>query len=66
MLIPTNDAFTGVNAADLSSMAIGDSLTLSGSTWDSGTEANTETAITIPGPGFSKVMKPTFKMDLPV
>lgn len=52
MLVRTNDAFTGVNAADLGGMGVGDSLTISGPTWDSGTEANTETAVTIPGPDF--------------
>lgn len=52
MLVRTNDAFTGVNAADLSAMAVGDTLSMNGPTWDSGTEDNTETAATIPGPGF--------------
>ena len=50
MLVNTNDAFTGVNAADVSNMAIGDAKTFMTVTWDAGTEANTETAATMPGP----------------
>lgn len=49
MFIITNDAFTGTNAANISDMDVGDSMTISGPTWDSGTEANIETASTIPG-----------------
>ncbi len=52
MLVHTNDAFTGANAVDVSGMAVGDSRTLTGPTWDSGTEANNETRSTIPGPDF--------------
>lgn len=52
MLVRTNDAFTGANGADISNMSVGDTRTMTGPTWDSGTEANTETAVTIPGPGF--------------
>ena len=50
MLVNTNDAFTGVNALDLSTFNVGDSRTLAGPAWDSGTEANTEVAASIPGP----------------
>lgn len=50
MLVNTNDAFTGVNALDVSSMVVGDSVTLNGNSYDSGTEANTESATLIPGP----------------
>ncbi|OED35635.1 hypothetical protein AB833_29570 [Chromatiales bacterium (ex Bugula neritina AB1)] len=53
MLVHTNDAFTGTNASNISDMAVGSSRTITGSTWDSGTEANSETAATIPGPDFS-------------
>ncbi len=53
MLVHTNDGFTGANALNISDMAIGDSLTVTGLTWDSGTEANSETASTLPGPDFS-------------
>ena len=49
MLVLTNDAFTGTNAADISDMAVGETRRLTGPTWDSGTEANTETAATLPG-----------------
>lgn len=52
MLVRTNDAFTGSNATDISNMGVGDTLTMNGPTWDSGTEANTETSATIPGPDF--------------
>ena len=52
MLVRTNDAFTGTNAANISNMGVGDTVTMNGPTWDSGTEANTETSATIPGPGF--------------
>ena len=50
MLVNTNDAFTGVNAMNLSDMAMGDSVSLTTSTYDAGTEKNTETISTIPGP----------------
>ncbi len=50
MLVDTNDAFTGLNAADISNMAVGQSVSFMVPSWDAGTEANTETASTIPGP----------------
>ncbi|MFC3123003.1 spondin domain-containing protein [Agaribacter flavus] len=50
MLIDTNDAFTGVTAYDISNMEIGESIAFTTITWDAGTEANTETADTMPGP----------------
>ncbi|GFD67438.1 spondin domain-containing protein [Alteromonas sp. KUL106] len=50
MLVNTNDAFTGLNAADVSNMSVGDVKTFMTVTWDAGTEANTETAATMPGP----------------
>lgn len=50
MLVNTNDAFTGLNAADVSNMSVGDSKTFMTVTWDAGTEANTETAATMHGP----------------
>ena len=53
MLVNTNDGFTGLNAANVSNMAIGDSKTFMTVTWDAGTEANTETAATMPGPAAS-------------
>ena len=50
MLVNTNDAFTGVNSADLSSLERGESITLFARAYDAGTEANTEDAATVPGP----------------
>jgi len=50
MLVDTNDAFTGLNAADISNMLVGESVSFMSPTWDAGTEANTETASTMPGP----------------
>ena len=50
MLVNTNDAFTGLNAIDLSGMAVGDSVTRMGIAYDAGTEANSEAAGTLPGP----------------
>ncbi|NQZ91807.1 MAG: hypothetical protein HRT97_05615 [Moritella sp.] len=50
MLVNTNDAFTGLNAIDISSLTVGDSMTYSLPAYDAGTEANNESAGTIPGP----------------
>jgi len=50
MLVNTNDAFTGVNAMNLSDMATGDSVSITTSTYDAGTELNSEMMATIPGP----------------
>jgi hypothetical protein len=50
MLGNTNDAFTGLSSLDVSSLAVGDSLTSTTFAYDAGTEANTETADTVPGP----------------
>lgn len=50
MLVNTNDAITGVNNVPVGDMAVGDSVTLRAIAYDAGTEANTETAATIPGP----------------
>lgn len=50
MLGNTNDAFTGLNKIDISGLAINDSATYKTVAYDSGTEANTETADTVPGP----------------
>lgn len=63
MLVVTNDAFTGLNATDISNMQTGESRTFNGPTWDSGTEANSETAATIPalaGEGFNPVRNDLF------
>jgi hypothetical protein len=48
MLINTNDAFTGTTAYALGDMAVGDSLRLYTHVYDAGTEANTETATSLP------------------
>lgn len=50
MLVNTNDAFTGTTAYALGDMAVGDSLSLYTRVYDAGTEANTETAGSLPGP----------------
>jgi hypothetical protein len=50
MLVDTNDAFAGINAKDISNMTVGESVTFMAPVWDAGTEANTETAATMPGP----------------
>jgi len=50
MLVNTNDAFTGINAMQLSNMAMGDKISFTASTYDAGTEKNSETMATIPGP----------------
>lgn len=50
MLGNSNDAFTGLNAVDLSELAINDSLKFQTVAYDAGTEANTESVDTVPGP----------------
>ena len=50
MLVNTNDAIAAVNGGDISDLAVGESRTWMANTYDTGTEANTETAATIPGP----------------
>ncbi len=50
MLVNTNDAFTGLNAIDLSMMEVGGMMMFNPSVYDSGTEGNSEMAGTIPGP----------------
>tara|TARA_R110001592_G_scaffold363371_1_gene685421 strand:- start:13224 stop:13850 length:627 start_codon:yes stop_codon:yes gene_type:complete len=50
MLVNTNDAFTGVNGADISDLAVGSSRSFRTPGYDSGTEANSEATGTIPGP----------------
>lgn len=50
MLVNTNDAFTGLNGFDIGSFGPGQSETVRGIAYESGTEANSETATTIPGP----------------
>lgn len=50
MLVNTNDAFSGLNAWELSQLAVGDSWTTTASVFDAGTEVNSEAAGTMPGP----------------
>ena len=50
MLVNTNDAFTGLNARDIASLELGESLMMTGPVYDSGTEKNTESSGTMPGP----------------
>jgi hypothetical protein len=53
MLGNTNDGFTGLNAMDVSGMTVGQSTSFMAPTWDAGTEANLESASTVPGPAAS-------------
>lgn len=50
MLVNTNDAFTGTTAMDISNLAVDESISLLTSSYDSGTEKNSELMATIPGP----------------
>lgn len=50
MLVNTNDAFSGISSQALSALTNGETLHVYGYTYDAGTEANSETAATIPGP----------------
>ena len=53
MPVNTNDAFAIVNAIDISGLAVGQSETHLAISYDAGTEANTESADTVPGPAAS-------------
>lgn len=50
MLVNTNDGFTGVDGLDVSKLNRDESTTVLVGAYDAGTEANTETAATVPGP----------------
>lgn len=50
MLVNTNDGFVGETGIDLSRIAVGESYTMNMPVWDAGTEANSETSASIPGP----------------
>lgn len=50
MLVNTNDAFSGLNAVDISNLEVGVSMTYNLPVYDAGTEANSEAAGSIPGP----------------
>ncbi len=49
MLVNSNDGFAALNGVDLGDLAPGESRVLHGLAYDAGTEANTETAATVPG-----------------
>lgn len=51
MLIRTNDAFTGLNATNISDMEVGSSRTFNAPTWDAGTELDDEAGVNMPGTG---------------
>jgi len=50
MLVNTNDAFSGINAMSIENLAVGESISVRTSSYDSGTEKNSELMATIPGP----------------
>ncbi|WOH37813.1 spondin domain-containing protein [Thalassotalea fonticola] len=50
MLVNTNDAFTGINSMSLENLAVGESISMLTGSYDSGTEKNTESTASIPGP----------------
>ena len=53
MMVNTNDGFTGLNAIDVSSLAVDQTLTHFTFAYDAGTESNSEASGTIPGPADS-------------
>lgn len=50
MLVNTNDAFTGIDGLSIGDLALGESKTIYSHPYDAGTEENSETASTVPGP----------------
>lgn len=50
MLVNSNDAIAAVNGLAIDTLEVGQSMTLNALSYDTGTEANSETAATIPGP----------------
>ncbi|WP_052417223.1 spondin domain-containing protein [Cellvibrio mixtus] len=50
MLANTNDGFSGVNSIAIGELAVGESLTINAMSYDAGTEMNSESQATIPGP----------------
>ncbi|GAA0818403.1 spondin domain-containing protein [Colwellia asteriadis] len=50
MMVNTNDGFSGLNAIDVSQLAVGEALNVNTMAYDAGTEANSESSGTIPGP----------------
>lgn len=50
MLVNTNDAFTGLSGEMLNDLVLGETRNIKLIAFDAGTEANTESASTVPGP----------------
>lgn len=50
MLVNTNDAFSGINAMVIKDLGIDESISIQTSSYDAGTEMNSELMATIPGP----------------
>lgn len=50
MLVNTNDAFSGLRSIDVSGLVEGGSMTMHANVYDAGTEINSESSGTIPGP----------------
>ncbi len=50
MLTNTNDAFTGLASTSIAGLSVGEETEITTNAYDAGTEANTETAATVPGP----------------
>lgn len=50
MLVNSNDAFGGLNGQSLDQLAVGESATFLVPAYDAGTESNSESAATVPGP----------------
>jgi hypothetical protein len=50
MLVNTNDAYTGLTGTLIGDLAVNESKTVYAPAYDAGTEANSETAATVPGP----------------
>ena len=50
MLVNTNDAYTGMSDTVIGDLAVNESKTFDVPAYDAGTEANSETAATVPGP----------------
>lgn len=50
MLVNTNDGFTGVEGEPLAALTVQESRSIMVSAYDAGTEANSESAATVPGP----------------
>ncbi len=50
MLGNTNDGFASLHGVSLGTLKVGEQMTLDGHSYDAGTEANTESADTVPGP----------------